>query len=83
MATTHDLQVLQLATNLPDLPITPTQAHNMDIDIVPQNFISAARGDPLHLRYSQERDRLRAEVAILRGSLTEESLRAEASNAEL
>ena len=50
MATTHDLQVLQLATNLPDLPITPIQANNMDIDIVPQNVVIAAGGDPLHSR---------------------------------
>ena len=83
MATTHDLQVLHLAACLPDLPVTPTTAHNMDIEIVPQNVLCAARGDPLQLRYSQERDRLRAEVAVLRGSLAEESRRAEASNLEI
>ena len=83
MATTHDLQVFHMAACLPDLPVTPTTAHNMDIEIVPQNVLCAARGDPLQLRYSQERDRLRAEVAALRGSLIEESRRAEATNLEI
>ena len=83
MATTYDLQFLQMAACLPDVPVTPTTAQNMDIEIVPHSVLCAARGDPLQLRYSMERDRWRAEVTALRGSLEEESRRAQATNLEI
>ena len=83
MTTAYDLQLFQMAVQLPDVPITPPTVQNMDIDLVSHNVLCAARGDPQLTRYSMERDRWRAEVNALRGSLEEESLRAQTANLEI